>query len=487
MSTALVSQTNSNTFDRDHRQLLEYIYDELKNGNSVAIEAYPGFGKTRLGSQLLMRFDRIAMVVRTHQEMIEVFNFISKAKNIVYVYGKPKLCFQTNNFSYGFCRAMLFFGRCNTNVTNKDVAWLASTFRKPEEIREEARKRNKCLYFGLRILVQKAKKIVTTYDYLVSHPQALDRKEAVVLDESHTLLNYLDEAVVAVNEAFIELLTKSMKNNLDTRWMAYAIKSIYRKSSNIHEFIDKLSTIYSSYSGPDTEEIKIIDEILQSYRRKHYIYSRDDKTYYFLLGTLPRIAKFEPKVILGAYLLPIFVSATKNVIKITGESRIRTIVDTDLTSRYEERSEDTYIGYAKKLSEYVRSDVGNLAVFPSTEFMFEVMKKSKIIDKVITEPINGEIPPGRVLVDVAGGRYTEGVNIKGISNVIVCGMPYPEPNPILDLVSDVYKHDLYTYIALLRTIQSIGRIRNNGTSYIIDKRYIQHIDKFPKWITLSTK
>jgi len=486
LSTALVSQTNSNTFDRDYRHLLEYIYDELKNGNSVSIEAYPGFGKTKLGSQLLTKFDRAVMIVRTHQEIMEVFNFIGTTKNIVYAYGKPKLCFKTHDFSYGFCRAMILFGRCNTKIDNKDVAWLAFTFRKPEEIREEARKRNKCLYFGLRILVQKAKKIVATYDYLVSHPGSLDRKEVAILDESHTLLNYLDEAVVAVNGVFIEHLTKSMKNNLDTRWMAYAIKSIYKRSSNIHEFIDKLSTIYSSYSGPDTEEIKIIDEILQSYRRKHYIYSRDDKTYYFLLDALPRIAKFEPKAILGAYLPPIFVSTTKNVIKISGEPRITTIVDTDLTSRYEERSEDTYIGYANKLSEYVRSDVGNLAVFPSIEFMSEVLKRSKI-DKVITDPIDGEVPSGYVLVDVAGGKYTEGVNIKGISNVIVCGMPYPEPNPILDLISNVYKHDLYTYIALLRTIQSIGRIRGNGTSYIIDKRYKQHINKFPKWIAVSTK
>ncbi|MEM4583991.1 MAG: helicase C-terminal domain-containing protein [Ignisphaera sp.] len=479
MTTSLASRMNSDT---EQNRFLDYIYDELKKGESVAIEAYPGFGKTRLGSQLLARFDRSVMVVRTHHEMMEVFKFISGTKGVAYAYGKPKLCFRTHDFSYGFCRAMLFFGRCNTNVTNKDVAWIAATFRKPEEIREESRKRGRCLYFALRTLVQNAKRVVATYDYLVSNPEILNRKEVVILDEAHTLLNYLDEAIIAINDAFIETIVKNMKKNIDTRWFAYAVKSAYKRSTDIHEFIENLSTVYSNYNGPETEAVKVIDIVLEAYRHKRYI--GNGKTYYFLSNALPQIVKFEPKLVLGVYLPPII--TIKNVIKISGEARVRLVVDSELTSRYEERSEDMYNGYAKKLSEYIRSDVGNLAVFPSSEFMSEVLKRSKITDKILTEPVNGEVKPGYVLVDVAGGKYTEGVNIRGISNVVICGMPYPEPNPLLDLASRVYSQDLYTYIALLRTIQAIGRIRSSGTAFAIDKRFMYHIDKFPKWIDLTS-
>lgn len=484
MATAVTHRAGNSESNSEQNRLLDYVYDELRKGNSVAIEAYPGFGKTRLGSQLLTRFDRAVMVVRTHQEMVEVFNFVGKAKSIAYAYGKPKLCFRADNFSYGFCRAMLFFGRCDTKVTNRDVAWVAATFRKPEEIREESRKRGRCLYFALRILAQSARRVVATYDYLVSSPEVLDGKEVAVLDEAHTVLNYLDEASITVNEAFIEALAKDMKKNPDTRWLAYAVKAAYRRSANVHEFVDNLSTVYSSYSGPETDAVKVIDAVLEAYRRKHYV--SDGRTYYFLSDTLPRVARFEPKLLLGVYLPPMLVPATKNVIRVPGEPRVKLVVDTDLTSRYEERGEDVYTGYAKKLSEYVRDDVGNLAVFPSAEFMAEVLRRSGISGKVITEPMSGEVKPGYVLADVAGGRFTEGVNIRGIGNVVVCGMPYPEPDPLLDLATRAYRQDLYTYTALLRTVQAIGRIRGGGTAYAIDRRFAYYVDKLPKWVEVSS-
>lgn len=484
MATALAPRVNSDDSDAEQRRLLDYTYDELRKGNSVAIEAYPGFGKTRLGSKLLTRFDRAVMVVRTHQEMVEVFKFVGGVRGVAYAYGKPKLCFRADDFSYGFCRAMLLFGRCDTRVTNRDVAWVAATFRKPEDIREESRKRGRCLYFALRTLAQSAKRVVATYDYLVSNPEVFNGKEAAVLDEAHTLLNYLDEASITVNGAFIEALARSMKKNPDTRWLAYAVKTAYRRSTNVHEFAENLSMVYSSYSGPETDATKVIDAVLEAYRRRQYV--SDGRTYYFLSDALPRVARFEPKLLLGVYLPPMFASAIKNIIRVSGEPRVRLVVDSDLTSRYEERGEYVYTGYAKKLSEYVRDDVGNLAVFPSAEFMAEVLRRSGITDKIVTEPVNGEVKPGYVLVDVAGGRYTEGVNIKGISNVVVCGMPYPEPNPLLDLATRAYSQDLYTYIALLRTVQAIGRIRGSGTAYTIDRRFAYHVDKLPKWIEVSS-
>ncbi|MEM1693969.1 MAG: helicase C-terminal domain-containing protein [Ignisphaera sp.] len=482
MTTAVMPHVSGDDSEQNH--LLDYVYDELRKGNSLAIEAYPGFGKTRLGSRLLTIFERIVMAVRTHHEMAEVFSFIGRTRGVAYAYGKPKLCHRVNNFSYGFCRAMLLFGSCNTKITNNDVAWVAATFRRPEDIREEARKRGRCLYFAVKVLAQNAKRIVATYDYLVSNPELLIGREAVILDEAHTLLNYIDEAVISLNKTTIETLIGSLKLNNDTKWLFYAVRSAYKRSTNIHEFVENLSLAYSNYKGPDTEAIRIIDAVLDAYSHGRYV--SDGKTYYFLSNALPRVMKFEPKLVLGAYLLPMFTNSIKNIIRVPGEPRVRLAVDTDLTSRYEDRGEDTYTGYARKLSQYVRNDTGNLAVFPSTDFMLEVLKRLSIVDRVVTEPVNQEVKPGYVLVDVAGGRYTEGLNIKGIGNVIVCGMPYPEPNPLLDLIAKTYNCDLYTYIAIMRTVQAIGRIRGRGTAYTIDKRFAHHLDKLPRWIDLTS-
>jgi len=45
-----------------------------------------------------------------------------------------------------------------------------------------------------------------------------------------------------------------------------------------------------------------------------------------------------------------------------------------------------YIPSAKKLTEYVRDDVGNLAVFTSSDFIAEALKRFNLTDKILTEP-----------------------------------------------------------------------------------------------------
>lgn len=429
--------------------------------------------------------DRAVLAVRTHREMNEVFKFIGRARGTAYAYGKQKLCYRTEDFSYRYCHAMTLLGKCCKNVTNKDVAWIAATFRSPDSIRTESKMRNRCLYYAVRILAQNAKKVVTTYDYLVSHSEILNKKEVAILDEAQTILNHLEEAILTVNGGFIDVISKTLKTSPETKQLAYAVRSAYRKSTNIHEFIDKLSTILSTYSGSESELLSVMDSIVSAYHRRRYVC--DGKTYYFLTDSLPNLIKFEPKLMLGAYLPPMFLSTTKNVIRVSGEVKVKMTIDEDITSKYEERCEDTYLEYAKKLAKYVRGDVGNLAVFPSHQFMDEVLRRSpNLLGRVIRNPIDDEVKPGLVLVDVASGKYTEGVNLKGVGNVIICGMPYPEPNPILDLISKTYNFDAYTYLALLRTIQSVGRIRGKGTAYAIDKRYSIHKDKIPSWIELTS-
>jgi len=463
--------------------LAETILSELGSGKDVVLEAYPGFGKTRLAALLLSRAERGVVVTRTHKEVEEVFNFLPSTKGVVYAYGKPKICYKYENFSYGLCRASVVFGRCSLDFDNKDVAWLAAIFRKPEEVKEMAKKRNKCLYGALKMLAHKAKKVVATYDYVVSHPALLEQRDLIVFDEAQTILNYVDEVAVSINNVFVEQLVRELKKSIETRPIAYALRSIYRKSSGLREFIDKLTTMLSEVRA-ESELVSLLEDVVKAYYGKHYHVEGD--TYYFLIDTLPRIARVGRKVFMGAFLPPMFLQSAKKatVIRIEGEPRIKAYIDTSVTTRYEERSEELYRELAKKVAERLREDCGNLVVFPSREVKDAVLKyvPEDVARKIITDFGKG-VPGGGIIVDVAGGRLTEGVNILGLGNVVIAGMPYPEPNPILNLLSKVYGFDsTYTYLALLRTFQAVGRIRGSGTAYLLDKRFEAYKSLFPSWI-----
>ena len=463
--------------------LVGRILEEVKAGKTVILEAYPGFGKTRTAALLLSQVNRGLVIVRTHNEIEEIFRFLPTTKGVIYAYGKPKLCFKFSNFSYKLCRSMIVLGRCRLDFNNKDIAWLAATFRKPEEIRDREKKHNKCLYRALRMLAHKSKKVVATYDYVVSNPTVMDNREVIVFDEAHNIMNYVEEVVVEINSIFIDYLTKELKKNLETRPLAYALRSIFRKSKNIADFIDRLTSLLSQVNV-DGELVNLLDKIVNAYYNKRYYVANG--SYYFLTDTLPKIAKVEKKIFIGAFLPPIFFYSSKNRerIKIEGEPRIQAYIDTSVTTKYTERDENLYKELGKKITEYIRDDSGNFIVFTSYEMMNNVLTylPTAITRRIISNDLR-EVPKGGILVDVAGGKLSEGVNIRGLRNVIVVGMPYPEPTPTFNLLSKVFGFEnIYTYTALLRTFQAIGRVRTDGTAYLLDKRFSKHTDSFPSWI-----
>lgn len=452
----------------------------------MAVEAYPGFGKTKLASILLSKVHRGIVAVRTHNEIYEVFSFLGDKTGVVYAYGRPKLCFKMADFSYGACRAMRILGRCDTSFTHKDVVWLATTLRKPDEIVDYEKKVNRCLYSALRVLAMKTRKVVATYDYIVSNPDVLENRDVVVFDEAHHLLSYMDELVIEINQATIEMLVEELKKNVETRPLAYSLRSIYRTSKNIREFFDRL-TLALSTVATDNETIKMLDKLaLSFYSGRYYV---QNNAWYIMSDTLPELAKLPNKVMLSIYLPPFFADKHVDHIVIEGEPRIDIHIDTSVTSKYTERGDEMYKEYAKRIRELIASNCGNLVVFPSYDVMGSVMQylediRHRVID---TKEKPSSLPNGTIIVDVAGGRLSEGVNIANLGRVIVAGMPYPDPAPQLNLLAKVYGFEnVYTYLALLRTFQAVGRIRGRGVAYLLDERFSKYADRMPKWMWLRS-
>ena len=177
-----------------------------------------------------------------------------------------------------------------------------------------------------------------------------------------------------------------------------------------------------------------------------------------------------------------------------GERFVR--VDTDVTSRFEERNEETFNKYASKIRDIVINNDGSvyLIVYPSYDFMKQVVKR--LGDLPVTQVsednerslarVREIAKTARKLVihAVANGRFTEGIEIvedglSRINHVIMAGMPFPNVKD--DYVQDRIKASGLTPVkymlthARITTLQAIGRaIRSNNdkaTIWLLDSRY----------------
>jgi len=177
-----------------------------------------------------------------------------------------------------------------------------------------------------------------------------------------------------------------------------------------------------------------------------------------------------------------------------GERVVR--VDTDVTSRFEERGEEMYSKYASKIRDIVGNNDGSvyLIVYPSYDFMKQVAKRLGDLPVTqVSEDNERSLARVReiaktakklVIHAVANGRFTEGIEIvedgvSRINHVIMAGMPFPNVKD--DFIQDRIKASGLTPVkfllthARITTLQAIGRaIRSNNdkaTIWLLDSRY----------------
>ncbi|MCG2880457.1 MAG: hypothetical protein L7G96_03935 [Vulcanisaeta sp.] len=171
-------------------------------------------------------------------------------------------------------------------------------------------------------------------------------------------------------------------------------------------------------------------------------------------------------------------------------------VDEEVTSRFEERSEEMYSKYASKIRDIVLNSDGvvYLVVYPSYDFMKQVVKR--LADLPVTQVSeDSEKSLARVreiarttkklvIHAVANGRFTEGIEIvengvSKINHVIMAGMPFPNVKD--DYVQDRIKASGLTpakYLlthARIATLQAIGRAirgdKDKAFIWLLDSRY----------------
>lgn len=178
------------------------------------------------------------------------------------------------------------------------------------------------------------------------------------------------------------------------------------------------------------------------------------------------------------------------------------VVYTALTTSYLSRSERMFMEYANLLKEvYARTDKAVLAVYPSYEVLEEVVTYlSSGVDNMVSEGMQTKVDDVRKLIlgkvhvlvnAVAGGKIVEGVEFRSeegrslINVVVVCGVPYPQPD---DYLRD-FQRSLATYLgdatakkvsldmqAGIKVMQAVGRAvrseQDRAFVVLADRRYL---------------
>lgn len=460
------------------------IAEELSTHN-VVLEAYPGWGKTRLAAALASQFKRALIVERTVEEIVEVLKMAKE--RVIPVYGKEKVCplwKKGNDYDvYAFCERMRLLGRCpyKYKADGKFVRWLAAFPRYPSQIVERAKKSGICPYPSVLALA-KSPRVVTTYAFYFTRPDIADGRDIIVFDESHELLSALMEMTTYVNDIYVNNLVSSLKESLDTRPLAYFIKRCWQKSNDGKAFFECIERAPAS-SG-------IIDTLVNAYYSKRCYASGKDV---WCLVAKPNFSD-HGNLFLSAYLPPFLLDAIPNVKVVRVEppqGAVQAIIDDELTSKYEERGEEVYRGYAEKIAQYYDRGAANLVIFPSHVFMKEVTKylPQDISSRVRPAEAVREAKEGDLVFDVARGRAAEGVNpSESLRRVIVVGLPYPPPNGPLNLLANIYGFEAtYMYLALLAVVQAIGRLRlrPGTTAVLMDRRYRDVVRYLPSYIVVE--
>lgn len=451
--------------------MLEEIKDYLRKGSPVVLEGPPGSGKTLLASKLFSSASRALYLARTIAELRTFTSYLPEGINYITAYGKPQVCHVLEEFSYRDCAIARLWRRCSTTPLKEDYAWL-STNRTPEEIREKGRETGRCMYYALRRLASKHRKVVATYDYAVFNQSILDNRDVIVYDEAHYILSIMESSVIEVDSGYISALVASLKKRHSTRGLAYLVKSLWRKTSSVTEFARRLEDALANYYGDVPREL---EQVLSAVSRGK-CYCRGKEAY--ILPVNPKLVVRSNGVYMGV-IVPDFI-LPKGTVRLTLNARqpVRLIVDARASSRYKDRNDGVYREYARLINDYLVDDSINLVVFPSRDFMEKTLSVAPWANRITSSPETAS--PGEVIAEPAGGRFTEGVNIPGLRNVIIAGAPYPSPSPALSLLAKTYGWDrIVEFEMLLRTLQAIGRIRGEGRAVLIDERFTSI--SFDKW------
>lgn len=515
--------------------LKDRVIAHLKEGFLVALQSPTGSGKTifSLLVSLAVR-GKVIYAVRTHNEFYPVYREAKRlGKRFSFLVGKSRACLFAEE---GVDAEDIKCNLCELSSPGKVKDEGDSPFRILEDLKRRGKEEGFCPYFTLLSSLEDTEVLGVTYPYLFSPwlRDALDlnlQEFAIVVDEAHNLdyLNDLAERRLSVST--IEFAMKQVKSDQARSILVKLREEIKAVISNEERYIE-----VKGYPRLSEDELKLLTEEYEDLRkemvksksiRKLYVgsvikfYSSMDDEHVFSykgalivkpLTSIPFVSVLNredvPVILMSGTMYPRdylekVLGIKRKMFYLDVERELRTKVTggydcflaVDVTTSYSTRSAEMWKRYAShllRIYHYARANV--LAVFPSYTIMEEVMKLIKVrkfvegsksvLDEVVSSSLEGKV----IIAGVARGKLTEGIELTSsgsslISDVALCGIPYPSVDDYLRLRSEyIYKltgeslrDALVEISAMVAVRQAIGRAvrskEDRANVWLLDKRF----------------
>jgi DNA excision repair protein ERCC-2 len=464
----------------------------------------------------------------------------------------------------------------NLSLLDKEVAALVrnlrTTARSHSELLESGRRAHVCPYEVARLAMAESRIVVTTYHYLLDEAARSvllattgwnPSQTIAVIDEAHNLRDFLrgtsttefsfadlQRALKDARElylepagSFLEELMRNLREFCSEHKSWYVDKeSLVRKMKGPHDdiWLPNIALELSTCAGIGWQSIStgrnlptsimkvgaFLRDLLSASKVGTTVAKSDES--FFLVNTNPSsrflnlVDGYQSLVLLSATINPsnlflksIGLDERTPIHKVNPSQafKVRTIIDTGVSTRFKLRSSETYSSIANKVAAIGRATKGSLGVFVPSYVVLESLRpflsEALVERNMVTESrglgnaeaeemmISFKSNQGSVLLAVQGARFSEGEDFPGdqMDASVVVGLSLPPPSPTMYAEfadSEFNKHDTYLVVSLLpavrKAIQSAGRhIRSpdkKGMVFLMDSRFNQPqiLQMIPEWL-----
>jgi DNA excision repair protein ERCC-2 len=458
---------------------------------------------------------------------------------------------------YKKCEDLVKNKKCMFYTNSKDTDSVAKLLNQSllghNALFDEAHKKGICAYEAVTALAKDSRVIIADYAHILN-PYVREsflkkishnlENTILIWDEAHNIVNaassYLSTSIStrSIERGAAELQT--INSSIDIGYIAFVLEEIAKRKliddmteafiepidlprtlteniNKVAEDLEKASLEYISKTDSKRSSLIHIANFLRS------LQSKDESTVWIISrhinGIKVAITSLYPSksidVVNGAY-ANIFMSGTlmplgmyKELFGVEDSNSVSyaspfpkenklSLIDQDTSTKYEDRSNESYSKMAEKIELIKAHTIGNVVVFfPSfsvlkgvyrnmhrtVEYLQRSEMKSFEIEKLLSEFKGSD---DSLLFAVMGGSLSEGIDYKNniIKGIIIVGIPLEKPNLELNARIEYMnkkfgKGSEYAYIipGVVKAVQAAGRAIRDGK----DKAFVLLMDKRYGW------
>ena len=513
----------------------DYVYALLRDRKVVLLNAYPGFGKTRVAINIAKRWNEeggeALIITRSRAEAIQLCEFARQVgirDRTALLLGRESLC-PFNAHDSKQCLLYRLSGLCKvrTRAPAKSI-----TTCNPIDVFNEGL----CPYELSEALAHQLPIVIATHAYL-SGPELYSKlinimnnwhKPLVIIDESHNVIPGLETSIsIGIDEL--------------ERWALHGNKLARRILEKVRGYVPQREVILVSkfdiddlLTGSEAFSDRVI-EILTHYGTDVCAFTYDGKVVRLRCLSLrpirDLITRSEKALLLTASISRRFshianaISSSLHYVAVDSLPRefrenftVYVINDVEFTHR--NRLLKDYLDLVNTVIKFFIESappVGGLAVFfPSIEYMDMyinnysppiwgiptfVLRDSDVAVKLIDGFRESARSTKTVMITYAQNPVGEGVNFleQELIGVLMVGFPLPQYSQWGFLKARYYKKlgiggftTAFLFPAISTTVQVLGRLlrdldRHRKIAVLLDRRYYQYRRFMPRWLALSIR